>query len=470
MEGGARKPDAREAMVESVGGLVRIPSFMVELFVNYDCEIDRSDLCTDMVGLLSRNAFPDSATWSTTNVPPLCLDSLLCYVQWIAERLDEEPATSGLLDPKSLREQRAKKKVIIRGATKFNESPKGGIAFLAAQGIISDPNDPYAVTSFLKGTTRIDKKVLGEFISKKSNDAILDAFIDQFDFRGLRVDEALREVLNTFRLPGESQLIERIVTTFSDKYFNSADSNQIANQDAVFVLTYAVIMLNTDLYNPNVKNQKRMTFDDFSRNLRGVNNKKDFEPEYLQEIYDAIKAREIVLPEEHDNKHAFEHAWKELLVKIQTSENLTICETNIYDADMFAATWRPIVATLNYVFVSATEDAVFQRVIAGYNQCAQIAARYRISECLDHIILSLAKISTLATETPPSTMLNTEVQASGKSIMVSKFAVEFGRDNKAELATLVLFRIINGNEIAIRDGWTHVSTRNRLTITLLTRT
>jgi brefeldin A-resistance guanine nucleotide exchange factor 1 len=470
MEGGARKPDAREAMVESVGGLVRIPSFMVELFVNYDCEIDRSDLCTDMVGLLSRNAFPDSATWSTTNVPPLCLDSLLCYVQWIAERLDEEPATSGLLDPKALREQRAKKKVIIRGATKFNESPKGGIAFLAAQGIISDPNDPYAVTSFLKGTTRIDKKVLGEFISKKSNDAILDAFIDQFDFRGQRVDEGLREVLNTFRLPGESQLIERIVTTFSEKYFNSADSNQIANQDAVFVLSYAVIMLNTDLYNPNVKNQKRMTFDDFSRNLRGVNNKKDFEPEYLQEIYDAIKAREIVLPEEHDNKHAFEHAWKELLVKIQTSENLTICETNIYDADMFAATWRPIVATLNYVFVSATEDAVFQRVIAGYNQCAQIAARYRISECLDHIILSLAKISTLATETPPSTMLNTEVQASGKSIMVSKFAVEFGRDNKAELATLVLFRIINGNEIAIRDGWTHVSTRSPLTITLLTRT
>ena len=66
MEGGSRKPDARESMVESVGALNRIPSFMVELFVNYDCEIDRSDLCQDMVGLLSRNAFPDAATWSTT--------------------------------------------------------------------------------------------------------------------------------------------------------------------------------------------------------------------------------------------------------------------------------------------------------------------------------------------------------------------------------------------------------------------
>lgn len=457
MEGGSRKPDAREAMVESVGGLVRIPSFMVELFVNYDCEIDRSDLCTDMVGLLSRNAFPDSATWSTTNVPPLCLDSLLGYVQWIADRLDDEPKTEGLPDVTKLQEQRNMKKIIIRGATKFNESPKGGIAFLASQGVIDDPNDAHSVTAFLKGTTRIDKKVLGDFISKKTNGAILEAFLDNFDFRGLRVDEALRQLLNTFRLPGESALIERIVTAFIEKYLRDAHPEQLADKDAGFILTYAIIMLNTELYNPNVKSVSRMTQEAFAKNLRGVNAGKDFDPEYLNEIYDAIKNNEIVLPEEHDNKHAFEHAWKELLVKTQTAEDLVICDTNIYDAHMFAATWRPIVATLNYVFVSATEDAVFQRVIAGYNQCAQIAARYGISECLDHIIYSLAKISTLATETPPDTGLNTEVQASGKSIMVSKFAVDFGRDNKAELATLVLFRIINSNEIAIRQGWTHVS-------------
>lgn len=469
MEGGSRKPDAREAMVESVGGLVRIPSFMTELFVNYDCEVDRSDLCADMVGLLSRNAFPDSATWSTTNVPPLSLDSLLGYVQFIAERMDDEPATENLPEKTALQEQRRRKKVIIRGATKFNESPKGGIAFLAAQGIIADPNDPHSVTSFLKGTTRIDKKVLGEFISKKSNEAILDAFMDLFDFAHLRVDEALRQLLNSFRLPGESALIERIVTVFSAKYFDAAKPEHILDQDSVFVLTYAIIMLNTDQFNPNIKAQNRMKFENFARNLRGVNGgKSDFDQDFLQEIYDAIKSREIVLPEEHENKHAFEHAWKELLVKTQTADNLIICDTNLYDADMFAATWRPIIATLNYVFVSATEDAVFQRVIAGYNQCAQIAARYGISECLDYIILSLAKISSLATETPPSTSLNTEVQASGKSIMVSKFAVDFGRDNKAELATLVLFRVINGHEDAIREGWTHVSLLCNVKRTMLT--
>jgi brefeldin A-resistance guanine nucleotide exchange factor 1 len=469
MEGGSRKPDAREAMVESVGALVRIPSYMVELFVNYDCEIDRSDLCMDMVGLLARNAFPDSATWSTTNVPPLCLDSLLGYVQFVAERMDDEPVTAGLPGVDALREQRRRKKVIIKGASKFNESAKGGIAYLASQGIIEDPNDASCVTQFLRGTTRIDKKQLGEYISKKSNEAILDAFMDQFDFTDQRVDEALRQVLNTFRLPGESALIERIVTVFSEKYIDGAKPEGITDKDAIFVLTYAIIMLNTDQYNPNVKTANRMKLQDFARNLRGVNSGSNFDDQYLEDIYNAIKEREIVLPEEHDNKHAFEHAWKELLIKTQTAENLAICDTNIYDADMFAATWKPIVATLNYVFVSATEDAVFQRVVAGYNQCAQIAARYGISECLDTIIASLSKISTLATEAPSDTSLNTEVQAGGKSIMVSKFAVDFGRDQKAQLATIVLFRIINGNEKAVRDGWTHVSltvrtSRNHLSL------
>ncbi|KAF2148914.1 Sec7-domain-containing protein [Myriangium duriaei CBS 260.36] len=453
MEGGSRKPDARESMVESVGALVRIPSFMVELFVNYDCEIDRSDLCLDMVGLLSRNAFPDSATWSTTNVPPLCLDSLLSYVQFLADRLDDEPITEGYPDPVALAEQRALKKVIIRGASKFNENPKGGIAFLASAGVIDDVENPTSIAKFLRGTTRIDKKVLGEFISKKSSDKILDAFMDLFDFTGQRVDEALRQLLNTFRLPGESQLIERIITEFADKYCSSATPEDVTDRDAVYVLTYAIIMLNTDQHNPNVKSQNRMALTDFSRNLRGVNGGKDFDQTYLQEIYDSIKTREIILPEEHDNKHAFDSAWKELLIKTQTATDLVLCDTNLFDADMFAATWKPVVATLNYVFMSATDDTVFQRVIAGFDQCAQIASKYGLHDCLDHIVVSLSKISSLATEAPPSTALNTEVQAGGKSIMVSKFAVDFGRESKAELATLVLFRIINGHEDALREGW-----------------
>jgi golgi-specific brefeldin A-resistance guanine nucleotide exchange factor 1 len=454
LEGSSRRPEARESMVESIGTLVRMPGFMTELFVNYDCEVDRADLCEDMVGLLSRNAFPDSATWSTTNVPPLCLDALLGFVQYMAERLQQPPPPRERPDLVRLRRQRERKKIIILGATRFNENPKSGIAYLASQNIIENPDDPFQIAQFLKGTARISKKVLGDFISKKSNESLLKAFISLFDFDGKRIDEALRSLLGSFRLPGESQLIERIVTVFTEEYCSDSDSNTVANKDAAFVLTYGIIMLNTDLYNRNVKEQNRMKYTDFAKNLRGVNDGKNFDPQYLQEIYDSIKQNEIILPDEHDNKHAFDYAWKEMLMKTGGVGNLASCDTNAYDADMFAAIWKPIVATLCYVFMQASDDAVYSRVVNGFDQCAQIAARYGLVEAFDRIVYSLCTISTLTTE--KTTALNTEVQAGKKTVMVSELAVHFGRDFRAQLATVLLFRVLHGNEGVPRTSWIHI--------------
>ncbi|CAI7608892.1 unnamed protein product [Penicillium discolor] len=456
LEGGARRPEAREAMVESIGMLSRIPSFMVELFVNYDCDVDRADLCEDMIGLLSRNAFPDSATWSTTNVPPLCLDSLLGYVQFVHDRLDDEPIQGDYPPQETLKKQRHTKKLIIKGAQIFNEDPKKGIAFLVSHGVIEDANNPVLVARFLKGTTRLSKKVLGEYISKRGNEELLGAFIDLLDFSGRSAVEALRELLSSFRLPGESPLIERIVTIFSEHYVEKVKPDGIADKDALYILTYAIIMLNTDLYNRNVKPQNRMTCASFARNLRGVNGGGDFAEEFLEDIYDSIKNNEIILPDEHENKHAFDYAWKELLLKSSSAGDTIVGETNMYDAEMFAATWKPVIATLSYVFMSASDDAVYSRVVNGFNQCAQIAARYGLTEAFDRIVFSLASISTLATSKPPSTALNTEVQVGQKSVMVSELAVKFGRDFRAQLATVVLFRVISTNEATLKEGWEHI--------------
>ncbi|KXX77119.1 ARF guanine-nucleotide exchange factor 2 [Madurella mycetomatis] len=456
LEGGARKPEARQAMVENIGVLARMPTFMVELFVNYDCDEDRADLCEDLVGLLARNALPDSATWSTTSVPPLCLDALLRFIQFIAERLDQTPETGGYPDPETLRRRRERKKLIIKGTSKFNENPKGGLAYLQEKGVIKDAGDPVCVAKFLKGTSRINKKVLGDYLSKKGNEPVLNAFMDQFDFTGKRVDEALRVLLETFRLPGESPLIERIVISFADKYCASSVPEGVANQDSVFILTYAIIMLNTDQHNPTIKKEARMAYTDFARNLRGQNGGQDFAPEYLQGIFDAIRTNEIIVPDEHDNKHAFDYAWKELLLKTESAGPLVSCDTNVYDADLFATTWNPIVSCLFFVFMSATDDTVYARVITGFDECARIATKYGNSEALDEIIYRLAYISTLGSETLSNTSLNTEVQVADNSVMVSELAVKFGRDVRPQLATLVLFRVVTGSEHVIDKSWKHI--------------
>jgi len=52
---------------------------------------------------------------------------------------------------------------------------------------------------------------LGDYIGHPGNIPILNAFCNQMDLSGMRYDEALRSFLLSFRLPGEAQVIDRIV-------------------------------------------------------------------------------------------------------------------------------------------------------------------------------------------------------------------------------------------------------------------
>lgn len=160
-----------------------------------------------------------------------------------------------------------------------------------------------------------------------------------------RLDESLRELLETFRLPGESQQIERIMELFAATYF-ATKPKEMASQDAAFILGYAVVMLNTDQHNRVVKG--RMSLEQFSKNLRGVNNGKDFPPEYLSDVYEAIRKREIVLPQEHEGQLGFNFAWKELLHRAETAGPLVISNTSMYDKELFISSWKPVMSAISF--------------------------------------------------------------------------------------------------------------------------
>lgn len=81
---------------------------------------------------------------------------------------------------------------------------------------------------------------------------MLDEFAQTFDFSNMGIDAALRVFLECFRLPGESQKIHRIVEAFADRYYQQS-KGILASKDAAFVLSYSVIMLNTDQHNKQVR-------------------------------------------------------------------------------------------------------------------------------------------------------------------------------------------------------------------------
>ena len=79
-------------------------------------------------------------------------------------------------------------------------------------GLLSPTPTAFEVARFLRSSTLLDKKQIGEYLGKnKDFKEVLREFIHSFDFSQTDVLGALRMFLESFRLPGESQQIDRII-------------------------------------------------------------------------------------------------------------------------------------------------------------------------------------------------------------------------------------------------------------------
>ena len=210
-----------------------------------------------------------------------------------------------------LQNQRVKKTEFGKAAMKFNFKWKNGIKYLTQAKLIPDPEEDYqghvkAIVNFLKTTPSLDKTTIGEFmgVDAELNKACLTEFIGQFDLKNKPFVESLRTVLLGFRLPGEGQIVDRVMECFGEKFVadNPKGSESIQGEmsaECVFLLSYATMMLQTSLHNPNAA-KSRMTIDDFSKMIKGVNSQKNLEPEFIQKIYDTVEREPFTLNEDED--------------------------------------------------------------------------------------------------------------------------------------------------------------------------
>lgn len=60
----------------------------------------------------------------------------------------------------------------------------------------------------------------------------MHAFVDQLDFTNLPFVDALRLFLQSFRLPGEAQKIDRFMLKFADRYVAGNAETSFANASA----------------------------------------------------------------------------------------------------------------------------------------------------------------------------------------------------------------------------------------------
>ncbi|KAF8195926.1 sec7 guanine nucleotide exchange factor [Mycena galopus ATCC 62051] len=226
--------------------------------------------------------------------PDQSVDKLLAGASQEALR---QPTPDLVDDPTKFESAKQKKTTLLEGIKKFNFKPKRGIQFLIDTGFIPS-NSPQDVASFLLFTDGLNKAMIGEYLGEgdEENVATMHAFVDTLEFKDLAFVDALRSFLQSFRLPGEAQKIDRFMLKFAERYIDANTQTPFANADGAYVLAYSVILLNTDHYNPQVK--KRMTKADFIKNNRGINDNADLPEQFLSDIYDEIASNEIRMKDE----------------------------------------------------------------------------------------------------------------------------------------------------------------------------
>ncbi|XP_028850185.1 brefeldin A-inhibited guanine nucleotide-exchange protein 2 isoform X2 [Denticeps clupeoides] len=321
---------------------------VVDIYVNYDCDLNAANIFERLVNDLSKIA--QGRSGQELGMTPLqelslrkkgleCLVSILkCMVEWSKglyinpnqqTNLGQEQSAEGegvevkFLDQVSSRrgsttsldssvsssltctqpdhpEQyeviKQQKDIIEHGIDLFNKKPKRGIQYLQDQGMLGASAED--VSQFLHQEERLDTTQVGEFLGEKErfNKEVMYCYVDQLDFCGRDFVSALRVFLEGFRLPGEAQKIDRLMEKFAARYLECNQGQTLfASADTAYVLAYSIIMLTTDLHSPQVKN--KMTKEQYIKMNRGINDSKDLPEEYLSSIYDEIAGKKIAMKE-----------------------------------------------------------------------------------------------------------------------------------------------------------------------------
>ena len=93
---------------------------------------------------------------------------------------------------------------------------------------------------------RLDKTAIGDFLGELDYQDLMHIYVNLMNFSNMDFLKALRYFLEGFRLPGESQKIDRLMEKFASRYCECNPRQDIfKNADTVYVLAFSVIMLTT---------------------------------------------------------------------------------------------------------------------------------------------------------------------------------------------------------------------------------
>lgn len=324
-----------------------------------------------------------------------------CFSQQQTESKDENTtelkSSSITISTCSMQKAKNRKRHLHHAAKLFNEKASKGLQYLSDNGIFPNPVDPPSVSSFLRNglVVGLDKAAVGQYLGEVGkaetpgkvipawerdwfHKEVLLEYCSSFGFGGQTLLDGLRTFLAAFRLPGEAQMIDRILQAFADSCGRVCEESMKGSlklfspdekraSDAAYLLSFSIIMLNTDLHNDNIRADRKMKLDDFIRNNTNygkdiTDEGKDLPRDYLEGIYKSIKEEQIrTLGEGADGSMTVER-WKDVMRSAKSMEShQQIFGKGVADAKnlkelLLESAWQPILSAISGLWGLASEE------------------------------------------------------------------------------------------------------------------
>jgi hypothetical protein len=384
--------DELEIILECLADLLSDASFLPLLFANFDCDPTKADVVQPLLMYIG------TCTRYTIVCEPVELGLLreagslcmICFRQLMKSFRERqiknlqheslmrdgvshvhagaEMASSGITDQqhalefsREMQNARLSKLILSEAAVRFCRKPKEGLMYLQDEGIMPRPITPLSVATFLRIAPNLPKESAGAFLGELGKDdppfeadgklfhrEVLDCYVRSFELNGQSVLNCMRIFLSAFRLPGEAQQIDRILVAFSEYCHESClegKSGLLENPEITYLLSFSIIMLNTDLHNPNVRADRKMTMEQFVKNntFYGTELKQTFPlpREFLESVFVSISETQIRTERNDLSASMTPETWMDLQLQAAISPEKGMMFTTFYPPSCIrdAAQW-----------------------------------------------------------------------------------------------------------------------------------
>ncbi|KDO25709.1 hypothetical protein SPRG_09008 [Saprolegnia parasitica CBS 223.65] len=408
----------RLELLQCLADFLADASFVIDVFVQYDCDSDRSNVLELLLSTLTSLVKPslpiaDANDFVDMVDEPEMADVALQGFWNLLHVLHRRTRTEFdlIVGPpveasENVLARRERKKRFQEAIAAFNTKPLAGVGMLEAHGFLPSPTDAPSLARLLRSLPPgLDKNCVGQYLGTMGkaggaatdtiefHQELLPAYVAAFDFVDVHLVDALRMFLSSFRLPGEAQQIDRILECFSKQAFAQCKERTLfgTSVDVPYLLSFSIIMLQTDLHNTNIRDDRKMSLADFLKNNLnyGLDGASPLPEEYLTSIYHAIRTRPLRTCD--DAEEVTTERWADLQRSDGDRKLQSYVHTPEYDAhvlDFVAHEFvLPLIATLDGASIP---DALTHLVAM-----AETAASLHAPSVLMAVVQRLGEYSTL---------------------------------------------------------------------------